>query len=81
VVHSDVRGTKKAIDDSIYEAGASNIQSNHRDFPDLGIAYDVSAINQPLDDAQLDEMIKRAVELSGDADAIRSIRQFKVNGG
>jgi len=81
VVHSDVRGTKKAIDDSIYEAGASNLQSNHRDFPDFGIAYDVSAIDQPLDDAQLDGMIERAVELSGDTDAIRSIRQFKVNGG
>jgi len=81
VVHSDVRGTKKAIDDSIYEAGASNLQSNHRDFPDLGIAYDVSAINQPLDEAQLDQMIERAVELSDDPNAIRSIRQFKVNGG
>ena len=81
VVHSDVRGTKKAIDDSIYEAGASNIQSNHRDFPALGIAYDVNAINQPLDDDQLNAMIDRSVELSGDENAIRSIRQFKVNGG
>ncbi len=80
VVHSDVRGTKKAIDDSIYEAGASNLQSNHRDFPAFGIAYDVSAIDRPLDDAQLAQMIERAVELSGDPNAIRSIRQFRVNG-
>ena len=57
VVHSDVRGTKKAIDDSIYEAGASNLQSSHRDFPDLGIAYDVNAIDQPLTDDQLGNII------------------------
>jgi D-3-phosphoglycerate dehydrogenase len=81
VVHSDVRGTKKAIDDSIYEAGASNLQSNHRDFPALGIAYDVSAIDRRLNDDQLDTLIERAAELSGDTSAIRSIRQFKVNGG
>ncbi len=81
VVHSDVRGTKKAIDDSIYEAGASNLQSNHRDFSDLGIAYDVSAIDEPLSDVQLDKLIERAIDLSGDPNAIRSIRQFKMNGG
>lgn len=78
VVHSDVRGTKKAIDDSIYEAGASNLQSNHRDFPDLGIAYDVNAIDQPLSDDQLDHIIETAISLSGDERAIRTLRQFEV---
>jgi len=78
VVHSDVRGTKKAIDDSIYEAGASNLQSNHRDFPDLGIAYDVNAIDQPLSDDQLHDLVDAAVSLSGDDRAIRTLRQFKV---
>jgi D-3-phosphoglycerate dehydrogenase len=80
VVHSDVRGTKKAIDDSVYEAGASNLNSNHCDFPEYGIAYDVNALNEPLSDAQLDDLVERAVELSGDPHAIRSIRQFEVNG-
>jgi D-3-phosphoglycerate dehydrogenase len=78
VVHSDVRGTKKAIDDSIYEAGASNLQSNHRDFPALGIAYDVNAIDQPLTEAQLDDLVQTAAELSGDPHAIRTLRQFEV---
>ena len=78
VVHSDVRGTKKAIDDSIYEAGASNLQSNHRDFPALGIAYDVNAIDQPLSDEQLDNLVETARSLSGDDHAIRALRQFQV---
>jgi len=79
VVHSDIRGTKKAIDDSIYEAGASNVQSNHRDFPDLGIAYDVNAIDQPLSEEELDGLVDAATSLSGDEGAIRALRQFKVN--
>ena len=80
VVHSDVRGTKKAIDDSIYEAGASNLQSSHRDFPDLGIAYDINAIDQPLTDDQLSSLIESAVSLSDDPRAIRAIRQFEAHG-
>lgn len=79
VVHSDVRGTKKAINDCIYDAGASNLQSNHHDFPEYGIAYDVNAIDKPLDENQLEELIERAIDISGDSHAIRSIRQFKVN--
>jgi D-3-phosphoglycerate dehydrogenase len=79
VVHSDVRGTKKAIDDSIYEAGASNLQSSHRDFPELGIAYDVNAIDQPLTEAQLQDIIEAAGALSDDPRAIRALRQFRVN--
>jgi len=74
-----VRGTKKAIDDSIYEAGASNLQSNHRDFPSLGIAYDVNAINQALSDDQLRDLVEKARSLSEDSNAIRTLRQFKVN--
>lgn len=78
VVHSDARGTKKAISDAVFEAGANNIQSFHRDFPKLGIAYDLSAIDRPLDQAQLDRLVASARALTGDDDAIRSLRQFKV---
>jgi D-3-phosphoglycerate dehydrogenase len=78
VVHSDVRGTKKAISDGIYEAGASNLQSNHCDFPDHGVAYDISTIDQELDADQLRHLIERAVDLTGDPHALRSIRQFKI---
>ncbi len=78
VVHSDARGTKKAISDAIYDAGASNLQSSHRDFPKLGIAYDISAIDHPLTDAQLGELVERAQRLSGDEAAIRALRQFEV---
>jgi D-3-phosphoglycerate dehydrogenase len=78
VVHSDVRGTKKAIDDTIYDAGASNLQSNHCDFPDYGVAYDINALDQKLSDRALEAIIERAADLTGDSHAIRSIRQFKI---
>lgn len=80
VVHSDARGTKKAISDAVFEAGANNIQSSHRDFPQLGIAYDVSAIDRPLADEQLQSLVEQARRISGDPSAIRSIRQFEVLG-
>ncbi|MEM6646117.1 MAG: NAD(P)-dependent oxidoreductase [Bacteroidota bacterium] len=78
VVHSDARGTKKAIDDSLYEAGVSNLQSNHRDFPAYGIAYDVNAIDAPLSDDQIAALVANAQRLSGRDDAIRSLRQFSI---
>ena len=78
VVHSDTRGTKKAISDCIFDAGANNIQSTHRDFPKLGIAYDLSAIDRPLSDEALRGLAETARTLSGDDTAIRAIRQFRV---
>lgn len=77
VVHSVSRGTKKAIDDAVYEAEASNLGSMHLDF-EVGIAYDVSVLDRPLDRAQLERIVHRAHELSGDPDAVRSIRQILV---
>lgn len=81
VVHSDSRGTKKAISDAIFDAGRNNIESNHRDFARYGIAYDISAIDAPLSDDQLSGMVESARTISGDATAIRSIRQFPVTEG
>lgn len=78
VVHSDARGTKKAISDSIFEAGRNNIESSHRDFPKYGFAYDVSAIDGALTKAQLDELIENARRISGDPTAIRAIRQIAL---
>jgi D-3-phosphoglycerate dehydrogenase len=78
VVHSDTRGTKKAIADAIFDAGANNIDSTHHDFPRYGIAYDISAIDRALTDAQLEALVARARDISGDAAAIRSIRQFRI---
>lgn len=77
VVHSVVRGTKKAVDDAIYDAGASNLGSSHRDFPN-GIAYDVSVLDRPLERGELDRLVERAAEVAGDADAIRSVRQVTL---
>ncbi len=77
VVHSVSRGTKKAVDDAIYEAEASNLGSMHQDFPN-GIAYDVSVLDRPLKDAELDRLVNRAAELAQDPRAIRSIRQIEV---
>jgi D-3-phosphoglycerate dehydrogenase len=76
VVHSDRRGTKKAIGEAIYEAGLSNLSSTHRDFARLGAAYDLNVLDGALDDAQIRAMIERAVQATGDPRAIRSVRMI-----
>ncbi len=78
VVHSDTRGTKKAVADAIFEAGLNNISSSHRDFVNYGFAYDVNAIDKPLSQEQLVNLISSAREISGDPHAIRAIRQIKI---
>ena len=79
VVHSVERGTKKAVDDAIFAAGASNLGSLHRDLP-AGIAYDLSLLDRPLPDAELSALVARAAEVAGDPAAVRSIRQIGVPG-
>ncbi len=79
VVHSDKRGTKKAVSDCIFDAGISSIQSSHIDFPKYGIAYEINAIDRPLTREQLEQLVANAIEISGDPTAIRSIRQIDVS--
>lgn len=76
VVHSTARGTKKAVDDAIYEAEASNLGSSHRDF-DIGVAYDLSVLDRPLSVAGLEALVARAAEIGGPG-SIRAIRQILV---
>jgi D-3-phosphoglycerate dehydrogenase len=75
VCHSTARGTKRAIDEAIYEAGVSNLSSVHTDFDEYGVAYDLALIDQPLSESQLQHLIHRADELTSQEGAIRSIRQ------
>jgi D-3-phosphoglycerate dehydrogenase / 2-oxoglutarate reductase len=77
VVHSVARGTKKAVDDAIFEAEASNLGSVHRDFPN-GVAYDLSVIDRPLARARVEQMVERAAALANDPRAIRSVRQVVI---
>ena len=77
VVHTDKRGTKKAVDDAIYRAGADNIQSSHYDFPGFGIAYELVALDRALTSDQLDFLVSHASELTGDPCAIRLIRTIE----
>ena len=78
VAHSDARGTKKAINDCIFDAGLHNLESAHRDFTQFGFAYDVSAIDGPLSDEQLRGLVDAARAISGDETAIRAIRQIAL---
>lgn len=78
VVHSDTRGTKKAINDCLFDAGLNNLESSHRDFSKYSCAYDVSAMDGPLTQEQLHELVDRAIHISGDTSAIRAIRQIKL---
>ncbi len=78
VVHSTRRGSRKAVQDAIYEAGASNLSSVHQDFEDIDMAYDLCAIDRPLASEQLDRIVQMAAGLTGDTRVIRSIRQVSV---
>ena len=78
VAHSTVRGTKRAVDDAIYQAGASNLSSVHKDFEDLGVAYDLSVIDRPLSEAEVHALVDSAGQVTGDANAIRSVRQIRL---
>jgi len=78
VVHADLRGTKKAVDDAIYRAGISNLQSAHRDFPRYGIAYDISVLDRPLTDEEVAGMVRHASEITGRPDAIRAVRRLSL---
>lgn len=80
VAHSTTRGTKRAIDDAIYSAGASNLSSVHRDFKELGVAYDLAHIDHPLTEEQLRELVAEAARLTGEVNAIRSLRQIVLGG-
>ncbi len=79
IMHSDARGTKKAVADAIYDAGINSLESAHRDFPKYKVAYDITAIDRPLDEAQLQRLVENARSISGDETAIRSIRQIDVS--
>jgi D-3-phosphoglycerate dehydrogenase / 2-oxoglutarate reductase len=78
VAHSTARGTKRAVDDAIYQSGASNLSSVHKDFESLGVAYDLSVIDRPLTEAEVHRLIEAASQETGDASAIRSVRQLQI---
>ena len=78
VAHATTRGTKRAIDEIIFDAGASNLSSEHRDFDHLGVAYDLAALDRPLSEEQLAELVRRAAAETGDPTAIRSVRQVTL---
>lgn len=80
VVHSTQRGTKKAVSDAIYEAGASTLASMHEDFPN-GIAYDLSVLDRALSDDELRGLVSRATQTAGDVNAIRAVRQVVIQHG
>lgn len=78
VTHSTVRGSRKAVQDAIFEAGASNLSTVHQDFEHFGVAYDLLALDRPLTDAQLRDFTAHAADLTGDAETIRALRQMIV---
>ncbi len=78
VVHADKRGTKKAVDDAIYEAGANNLRSAHIDFPEYGVAYEVSALDRELSPKDVQTIAARAAAITGDSRAIRLVRTMPL---
>lgn len=78
VLHGTARGTKRAIDEIIFEAGSSNLASQHRDLDHLGVAIDLAALDRPLSTEALQALVERAARVTGDPRAIRSVRQISL---
>ncbi|MEC7983683.1 MAG: hypothetical protein VX278_00885 [Myxococcota bacterium] len=79
VLHSTARGTKRAIDEAIYEAGVSNLASVHSDFNEYGFAYDLARLESELPLTAIQNIERRAKDLTGEENAIHSIRQIIVS--
>lgn len=78
VCHSPVRGTKRCIDESIFNAGINNIASLHKDFPEYGWAYDLALLDKPLTPQQLAQLVVTASHLDPTTQVIRSVRQVSI---
>ena len=78
VAHATTRGTKRAVDEAIYDAGASNLSSVHRDFEAYGIAYELAEIDRPLDEREVRALIEKARTVTGDDRAMRSVRLLRA---
>ena len=79
VVHSSVRGSRKAVQDAIFDSGASNLSTVHQDFEDYGVAYDLLALDRPLSDSQLAGIAAHAAHVTQEPNAVRSLRQIVVD--
>ena len=75
VAHGTMRGTKRALDQAIFEAGADNLRSEHHDLERWSMALDINLLDRPLPNSALSKIAKRCAELSSDPEAVRSIRQ------
>lgn len=78
VLHSTRRGSRKAVQDAVFEAGASNLSTVHQDFEEFGVAYDLLALDRPLTEGELRRIVADATTLTGDSTTIRLLRQMVV---
>ena len=78
VAHSAARGTKRVITDAIYDAGADNLASTHKDFESLGLAVDLAVLDRALSEEDVHRFIAEAARVTGRPDAIRSVRQVTL---
>ena len=76
VVHGTTRGARKAIQDAIFDAGASNLSTAHMDLDDFGVAIDLLALDRPLSERELYTIRERAEALTGTPGVVRSLRQI-----
>ena len=78
VCHATAKGTKRAIDEVIYDSDCSNLSSAHQDFNNWSFAYDLARLDKPLTLSQLKKISQRASQLTGQDNVIHSIRQVIV---
>lgn len=79
VVHSNVPGSRLAIQRAVFEAGGNNLATIHQDFPEWHMAYDLLELDSPLADGQIAELVAHADRLTGEVGVIRSLRQVEVS--
>jgi D-3-phosphoglycerate dehydrogenase len=48
----------------------------HKDFSNFGAAYDLAAIDRPLSEEEVRGLVDEAARVTGDFNAIRSVRQI-----
>ena len=56
----------------------SNLSSVHKDFNELGFAYDLALLDGHLDEEEIALLIRRAEELTGEEKVIFSVRQVQI---
>lgn len=78
VIHCDSRGMKAEVDRAFYDMGLSILGTEHRDFKDYGVAYEVIAVDRAVTHEQLSLMAATVAKRTGVTRAVLAARYLHV---